>query len=189
MPEKKLPKSIKDDQSKKAPEKNGKKDFKLKKDIKSTLKCKESTEKKAVKQKVAKLVKKSKLGDVRNRQKRCTVQKNKSSDKSDSDSRTKRLKLFGYWNGPKRHRVASLNALAKVHCLYENESRTGLSEMCDSSSSNTMQSYSNKTQPKKTEDKPKESADTKDPPPTHTRTLRSAPGLRAPGRHLSLIHI
>lgn len=187
VPEKKLTKCVKDDQPKKKPEKNGNKDLKLKKEIKSTLKSKESTEKKAVKQKVAKLVKKSKLGEVRNRQKRCNVQNNKSSDKSDSDSRGKRLKLFGYWNGPKRHRVASLNALAKVHCLYENESRTALLEMCDSSSSNTTQSYSNKTQPKKTEEKPKESIDP--PVPTHTRTLRSAPGLRAPGRHWDMLNV
>lgn len=187
VPEKKLSKSVKDDQPKKSSEKNGKKDVKLKNDIKSTLKCKESTEKKAVKQKVAKLVKKSKLGDVRNIQKRCKIQKNKSSDKSDSDSRAKRLKLFGFWNGPKRHRVASLNALAKVHCLYENESRTALLEMCDSSSSNTTQSYSNKSQAKKAEEKPKE-PEAKDPP-THTRTLRSAPGLRAPGKHWDMLNV
>ncbi|XP_077292373.1 histone gene-specific Epigenetic Repressor in late S phase [Arctopsyche grandis] len=35
-------------------------------------------------------------------------------------------KLLGFWTGPKRHREASLNALAKVQCLYENESRTHL---------------------------------------------------------------
>lgn len=38
----------------------------------------------------------------------------------------RRKKLLGFWTGPKRHREASLNALAKVQCLYENESRTHL---------------------------------------------------------------
>lgn len=38
--------------------------------------------------------------------------------------KNRRLKLFGFYSGPKRHRMASLNALAKVQCLYENESRT-----------------------------------------------------------------
>lgn len=35
---------------------------------------------------------------------------------------SKRLKKL--WNTPKGRRVASLNALAKVHCLYENEGRS-----------------------------------------------------------------
>lgn len=39
-------------------------------------------------------------------------------------AKTRHLKLYGFWSGPKRHRVASLNAIAKVHCLYENETRT-----------------------------------------------------------------
>ncbi|XP_031626867.1 uncharacterized protein LOC116343110 isoform X2 [Contarinia nasturtii] len=39
-------------------------------------------------------------------------------------AKNRRLKLFGFYSGPKRHRMASLNALAKVQCLYENESRT-----------------------------------------------------------------
>lgn len=38
--------------------------------------------------------------------------------------KNRRMKLFGFYSGPKRHRMASLNALAKVQCLYENESRT-----------------------------------------------------------------
>lgn len=39
-------------------------------------------------------------------------------------AKNRRMKLFGFYSGPKRHRMASLNALAKVQCLYENESRT-----------------------------------------------------------------
>lgn len=38
--------------------------------------------------------------------------------------KNRRMKLFGFYSGLKRHRMASLNALAKVQCLYENESRT-----------------------------------------------------------------
>lgn len=38
--------------------------------------------------------------------------------------KNRRMRLFGFYSGPKRHRMASLNALAKVQCLYENESRT-----------------------------------------------------------------
>lgn len=39
-------------------------------------------------------------------------------------AKSRRMKLFGFYSGPKKHRMASLNALAKVQCLYENESRT-----------------------------------------------------------------
>lgn len=39
-------------------------------------------------------------------------------------AKNRRMKLFGFYSGPKRHRMASLNATAKVQCLYENESRT-----------------------------------------------------------------
>lgn len=49
---------------------------------------------------------------------RAAVQKRKLAAKN------RRMKLFGFYSGPKRHRMASLNALAKVQCLYENESRT-----------------------------------------------------------------
>lgn len=37
--------------------------------------------------------------------------------------KNRHMKLFGFYSGPKK-RMASLNALAKVQCLYENESRT-----------------------------------------------------------------
>lgn len=46
--------------------------------------------------------------------------------KQEAHSEIKKMKSF--WNGPKRHRVASLNALAKVHCLYENETRAAFDE-------------------------------------------------------------
>ncbi|KAJ6634600.1 hypothetical protein Bhyg_13175 [Pseudolycoriella hygida] len=41
-----------------------------------------------------------------------------------SGGKNPRKKLIDSFIGPKRHRIASLNALAKVQCLYENESRT-----------------------------------------------------------------
>ncbi|XP_050088884.1 uncharacterized protein LOC126573083 isoform X2 [Anopheles aquasalis] len=41
--------------------------------------------------------------------------------KKRQSAKKRNLKLYGFWSGPKRHRVASLNAIAKVHCLYENE--------------------------------------------------------------------
>lgn len=53
------------------------------------------------------------------------------SESSDCEARVKlsadkngRKKSTDSITGPKRHRMASLNALAKVQCLYENESRT-----------------------------------------------------------------
>lgn len=63
-----------------------------------------------------------------------------SEEESDSDdsivtrfqqrraAKTRHMKKYGFWSGPKRHREASLNALAKVHCLYENESRSALEQ-------------------------------------------------------------
>lgn len=46
-----------------------------------------------------------------------------SGSSAESSSSEDERKLSAY-SGPKRHRMASLNALAKVQCLYENESRT-----------------------------------------------------------------
>lgn len=84
--------------------------------------------------------------------------------------------------GQKRHRVASLNALAKVQCLYENESRSAhelgfyktqalkeLKKVVSGQSSDDA----------KEDDKSVESS--KDEAPT--RSLRNAPGLRAVGKH------
>ncbi|XP_026477043.1 LOW QUALITY PROTEIN: probable serine/threonine-protein kinase nek3 [Ctenocephalides felis] len=52
-----------------------------------------------------------------NNQKVCKVEKRRIKPEP-----SKRLKKL--WNAPKGRRVASLNALAKVHCLYENECRS-----------------------------------------------------------------
>jgi hypothetical protein len=90
---------------------------------------------------------------------------------SDTEQRARRIKLFGFWSGPKRHRVASLNALAKVHCLYENESRGALLGICGASGG------SNQRAPKLPPSSPENDG------VTTTRTLRSAPGLRGAGKH------
>ncbi|KAF5274310.1 hypothetical protein FQR65_LT04429 [Abscondita terminalis] len=97
------------------------------------------------------------------------VLKNKNSKKL--DQRSRKLKLYGFWNGPKRHRVASLNALAKVHCLYENETRGALidSELMNS------ELIQRKVEPKEEDNEANEVIP--------TRTLRSAPGLRGVGKH------
>ncbi|KAK4886776.1 hypothetical protein RN001_003047 [Aquatica leii] len=97
------------------------------------------------------------------------LNKKKNKTKCKIDQRTRKLKLYGFWNGPKRHRVASLNALAKVHCLYENETRGALidGELIKS------EFVERKVEPKQ------EEVDEVLP----TRTLRSAPGLRGAGRH------
>lgn len=100
-----------------------------------------------------------------------TSSKNKNKSKAAADQRSRKMKLFGFWNGPKRHRVASLNALAKVHCLYENESRANL---MDNASSLKDERDDKKTLLSKNDDKPE---------PLPARTLRSQPGLRAVGKH------
>ncbi|KAJ9595357.1 hypothetical protein L9F63_027258 [Diploptera punctata] len=94
----------------------------------------------------------------------------KNGSGSDTEQRARRMKLFGFWSGPKRHRVASLNALAKVHCLYENESRGALVGYCGTTRRVTKQPP------------PKQSVSS-DCTVTSTRTLRSAPGLRGMGKH------
>ncbi|KAL4715650.1 hypothetical protein ACJJTC_006229 [Scirpophaga incertulas] len=117
----------------------------------------------------------------------------------------RRLKLLSMWAGPKKHRMASLNAMAKVHCLYENESRThmelGLMKTVDrqiipsTSKSNTLSKkkeskqketekttsnseseYENKNEKK---DESSESSDDNLP----QRTLRGVPGIRSAGKY------
>lgn len=43
-------------------------------------------------------------------------------------AKTRHMKKYGFWGGPKRHREASLNALAKVHFMYESESRSAMEQ-------------------------------------------------------------
>lgn len=112
-----------------------------------------------------------------------------SSNSRDDDEKKCKTKLFGFWNGPKRHRVASLNALAKVHCLYENETRGNMLDIIDEAS---KLAYAPRKDPKtsklvkikkeKNEDEDDVDED-REPSPLPTRTLRSVPGLRGAGKH------
>lgn len=126
--------------------------------------------------------------------------KGKDRANSPSDERARRMRLFGFWSGPKRHRVASLNALAKVHCLYENE--TGgvyLGGYCKPKPE--KEKDKDKDKPKKMKEE-KEDQQQQQPPPTGRkekekkveckteenvlkRKLRNVPGLR--GKHWDMI--
>lgn len=106
--------------------------------------------------------------------KRTVVAKKGPKSKCKDDARMRKLKLLSLWNTPKRHRVASLNALAKVHCLYENESRGAILDNIENI----------KTEPS-TEKHATPIKEIEEPVPC-TRTLRSVPGLRAVGKHWDL---
>ncbi|XP_034832621.1 uncharacterized protein Hers isoform X1 [Maniola hyperantus] len=117
----------------------------------------------------------------------------------------RRLKLLSMWSGPKKHRMASLNALAKVHCLYENESRThmelGLMRTVDrqvipstskvnlapkkkenkSKDIEKLESTSESEYENKRE-KEKDSSDSSDDS-IPQRTLRGVPGIRSAGKY------
>uniref|UniRef100_T1GVP0 Uncharacterized protein n=1 Tax=Megaselia scalaris TaxID=36166 RepID=T1GVP0_MEGSC len=97
--------------------------------------------------------------------------------------------------GPKRHRMASLNASAKVQCLYENESRTaqelGLSRTIVHHLPKVQTIPGAEAETAKVIEKPivpvkKESSDEKDSSDVEIadmkRELRNAPGLRGAGK-------
>ncbi|XP_030745713.1 bromodomain-containing protein 4-like isoform X2 [Sitophilus oryzae] len=112
----------------------------------------------------------------------------------------RKAKLIQFWNSPKRHREASLNAIAKVHCLYENESKVLFEKMAE-------ESLIKREPPKENSDKNDEVPKKKDPKSKKAkresyelvftdsseesseeeapvqRTLRDVPGLRAVGKH------
>ncbi|XP_017892473.1 uncharacterized protein LOC108632416 [Ceratina calcarata] len=109
----------------------------------------------------------------------------KKRSRSPSDERFRRMRLFGFWNGPKRHRVASLNALAKVHCLYENE--TGgvyLGGFCKPKPEKERQKKSKEEIKEKEKEKEKK-VETKTEESTPKRKLRNVPGLR--GKHWDML--
>lgn len=127
-------------------------------------------------------------------------------------AKSRRLKLFGFYSGPKRHRMASLNALAKVQCLYENESRTAqelgfvkepqnvqrmkIVSDADKNDKNESNSVKNRGKEKEVitseterkEKKPKKDDDDanieveRDDFAINNRTLRNVPGLRGEGK-------
>ncbi|CAH1968750.1 unnamed protein product [Acanthoscelides obtectus] len=114
------------------------------------------------------------------------VKKRVKSKDPDTDGQRCKTKLFGFWNGPKRHRVASLNALAKVQCLYDNEGKGNLLDLMEEQS---RLEYIAKVESLKlaqkmavTKKEPSKSSRESTPEPP-TRTLRSVPGLRAVGKH------
>ncbi|KAJ2951491.1 hypothetical protein O0L34_g13643 [Tuta absoluta] len=116
----------------------------------------------------------------------------------------RRLKLLSMWTGPKKHRMASLNAIAKVHCLYENESRThmelGLMRTVDRQivPSTSKTTVAKKKEPKlkeekqestseseyenKSKDKKEDSSESSDDNPPQ-RSLRGDPGIRSAGKY------
>lgn len=75
----------------------------------------------------------------------------------------------------KRPRVASLNAIAKVHCLYENESKSALIDAMAASAAATINSAAKKS---------KKKSDVEIPARKGKRTSkRTTPGLKSVGRH------
>lgn len=170
-------------------------------DQESVAKLKSASKKKniALKQKIAKLVKSSRLNEQKQNK---TQEKDEAAKSSDSDnSERKRKKLLKFWNGPKRHRVASLNAIAKVHCLYENESRGALNEMMSSAAalqraiqeSKRMAGIeTSKNKPKKLDNKEKKKPTAKEKrlaEPTVVRSLRTNPGVRSVGRNFDILNV
>uniref|UniRef100_A0AAR5QGZ9 Uncharacterized protein n=1 Tax=Dendroctonus ponderosae TaxID=77166 RepID=A0AAR5QGZ9_DENPD len=99
----------------------------------------------------------------------------------------RRAKLLQFWNSPKRHREASLNALAKVHCLYENESKLAFDQMTESSIiKREPAAFPDKSKKcsnarKLSSDSSSESDSDEEQPVK--RILRDVPGLRAIGKH------
>lgn len=93
---------------------------KTKKVIKSKVTKKVYKKKPLITKKIIKTVKGKMLQKTEKpKAKSSKVRKDSSTASSDSEDEKKLIDF-----GPKRHRMASLNALAKVQCLYENESRT-----------------------------------------------------------------
>ncbi|XP_039293631.1 uncharacterized protein LOC111053713 [Nilaparvata lugens] len=119
------------------------------------------------------------------------LKKTSSKSGSDSEKRARRMKLFGFWSGPKKHRVASLNALAKVHCLYENESRVmekAMIEMSETSSPAPKPSAAKASEAKASKEKVETKTEKAEDSLATTRTLRSNPGLRSVGRHYDILN-
>lgn len=65
-----------------------------------------------------KMTKKKQCKKLKTKPKITVMKKRVMSKNRETDATKCKTKLFGFWNGPKRHRVASLNALAKVSTFY-----------------------------------------------------------------------
>ncbi|XP_012284768.1 uncharacterized protein LOC105702077 isoform X2 [Orussus abietinus] len=113
------------------------------------------------------------------------ISKKKERVRSPSEDQARRMRLLEFWSGSKRHRVASLNALAKVHCLYENEAGgVYLGGFCKPKPEKERQ--------KKVKDEKEDSRKAKDKKPddraeenVSKRKLRNVPGLR--GKHWDMM--
>lgn len=130
---------------------------------------KPKTEKQKVeKQKAEKVVKKPIKAD---KKKPLVVDKTKSKRKAKITPKTKAK------GRPvsKRPRVASLNAIAKVHCLYENESKSALIDAMATSAATTTTALPSRA---------KNDSDIEMPARKGKRTSkRTTPGLKSVGRH------
>ncbi|CAO1404911.1 unnamed protein product [Diamesa serratosioi] len=96
--------------------------------------------------------------------------------------RTRKVKQFG----AKRTRVASLNAIAKVHCLYENEARSALETNIHNAEQMAIAAQKQKCGYGSTTDDEDDDANInsdKDMQAVIPRSLRTAPGLRGIGKH------
>lgn len=172
------------------------------KGMKTQDKSKEKLKGLALKQKVAKIVRKSRLTEQKQKK---VVDKGDSEESSTGSStgsdRRRMKKLYKFWSGPKRHRVASLNAIAKVHCLYENESRGALNEVISNAAilqraiEESKKEYAASKEKKKGEEKekkvvPKRSVAEKKPIDIPvSRNLRTNPGVRSVGRNFDILNV
>lgn len=159
--------------------------------VKKTVKIKSEPSSDADKKPKPKQIKKSpkniqqkkKLLLLKSKMRKIAAKERKRSVSTDSDNqKNRKLKLYSWWNGPKRHRVASLNALAKVHCLYENESRGALYDVIKQPSTPPADTDDEEIQEPEVKLKVEPKVNPK-PVEASTRTLRSVPGLRGVGKH------
>lgn len=142
----------------------------------------EQTEKILIKEMVSQKVNNKKAHKKLKTKPKITIMKKRvmSSKRQDDENKCK-TKLFGFWNGPKRHRVASLNAIAKVHCLYENETRGNMLDIIDEASKLAYAPRKESVQSKIKNENAENDSEASSPLPR--RTLRSVPGLRGAGKH------
>ncbi|XP_012254256.2 uncharacterized protein LOC105685030 [Athalia rosae] len=146
-------------------------------------------------------------GTVKSKKRNIKKRDRKSPSSDASSERARRMRLFGFWTGPKRHRVASLNASAKVHCLYENEaSGVYLGGYCKPKAEKEKQSKKLKEDQDKEKEKEKDKEKDKDEVKekevsssskkvqetkpkveeiSPKRNLRNVPGLR--GKHWDMM--
>jgi hypothetical protein len=131
--------------------------------------------------------------DYARRSRSKTFTKSKERTPSEERAVSNRMKLFGFWSGPKKHRVASLNALAKVHCLYENENGgVYLGGFCKPKPEKEKEKDKENKPRKckeeredKNQQKEKKCNKNKHDETTAKRKLRNVPGLR--GKHYDVL--